>query len=71
LIEPEPELTEAIGAAPHERSAERSALRNGHRALDQTTTAGDLELRILKPRTGLSRRCRSGAGEWIRHCSPW
>jgi transposase-like protein len=71
LIEPEPELTEAIGAAPHERSAERSALRNGHRALDQTTTAGDLELRILKPRTGLSRRCWSGAGEWIRHCSPW
>jgi putative transposase len=28
----EAELTEAIGAAPHERSAERAAQRNGHRA---------------------------------------
>jgi putative transposase len=48
----EAELTEAIGAAPHERSAERSNLRNGHRSRTLTTTAGDLELRIPKLRTG-------------------
>jgi putative transposase len=48
----EAELTDAIGAAPHERSAERSNLRNGHRVRTLTTTAGDLELRIPKLRTG-------------------
>jgi putative transposase len=48
----EAELTEAIGAAPHERSAERAAQRNGHRSRILTTTAGDLELRIPKLRTG-------------------
>jgi transposase-like protein len=48
----EAELTEAIGAAPHERSAERSAQRNGHRARTLTTTAGDPELRIPKLRAG-------------------
>jgi putative transposase len=48
----EAELTEAIGAAPHERSAERSAQRNGHRPRTLSTTAGDLELRIPKLRTG-------------------
>jgi putative transposase len=48
----EAELTEAIGAAPHERSAERSNLRNGHRSRTLTTPAGDLELRIPKLRTG-------------------
>jgi putative transposase len=48
----EAELTEAIGAAPHERSAERTAQRNGHRMRTLTSTAGDLELRIPKLRTG-------------------
>jgi hypothetical protein len=48
----EAELTEVFGAAPHDRSAERSAQRNGHRARILTTTAGDLELRIAKLRTG-------------------
>src|SRR5882757_1873449 len=48
----EAELTDAIGAAPRERSAERSNLRNGHRVRTLTTTAGDLELRIPKLRTG-------------------
>jgi Transposase, Mutator family len=64
----EAELTDAIGAAPHERSAERINQRNGHRTRNLTTTAGDLELRIPKPRTGsffpapLERRRR------VRHC---
>jgi putative transposase len=48
----EVELTEAIGAAPHERSVERTAQRNGHRPRVLTTTAGDLELRVPKLRTG-------------------
>jgi putative transposase len=48
----EAELTEAIGAAPHERSGERVNQRNGYRARTLTTTAGDLELRIPKLRTG-------------------
>ena len=48
----EAELTAVIGAAPHERSPQRAAQRNGHRARTLTTTAGDLELRIPKLRTG-------------------
>jgi putative transposase len=48
----EAELTDLIGAAPHQRSAERSNLRNGHRTRVLSTTAGDLELRIPKLRTG-------------------
>jgi putative transposase len=48
----EAELTAVIGAAPFQRSAERVAQRNGHRARVLTTTAGDLDLRIPKLRTG-------------------
>ena len=48
----EAELTETIGAALHERTASRTALRNGHRTRVLSTTAGDLELRIPKLRTG-------------------
>ena len=48
----EAELTETIGAALHERSESRTALRNGHRTRTLSTTAGDLELRIPKLRTG-------------------
>jgi putative transposase len=48
----EAELTDTIGAAVHERSDTRTNLRNGHRARTLTTTAGDLELRIPKLRTG-------------------
>jgi putative transposase len=60
----EAELTEVISAVPHQRSAERSNLRNGHRTRTLSTTAGDLELRIPKLRTGSffpslsERRCR-------------
>jgi putative transposase len=46
------ELTAVIGAGPHERTAERTAQRNGHRPRTLTTTAGDLELRIPKLRAG-------------------
>lgn len=48
----EAELTDSIGAGPHERSAERSNQRNGHRTRILSTTAGDLELKIPKLRTG-------------------
>ncbi len=48
----EAELTEAIGAGLHERTESRTAQRNGHRTRTLSTTAGDLELRIPKLRTG-------------------
>ena len=45
------ELTAGTGAGPWERSPERIAQRNGSRSRT-LTTAGDLELRIPKLRTG-------------------
>ncbi len=48
----EAELTTLIGAAPGERSAERTALRNGHRPKLLSTPAGDVEVAIPKLRTG-------------------
>jgi transposase-like protein len=41
-----------IGAAPYERSATRSAVRNGTRARTLSTTSGDLNLKIPKLRQG-------------------
>jgi putative transposase len=46
------ELTALIGAGPHERTASRTNLRNGSRPRTISTTAGDLELRIPKLRSG-------------------
>jgi putative transposase len=48
----EVEATEAIGAAPYERSEARTAQRNGHRSRLLTTKAGDVELAIPKLRRG-------------------
>jgi transposase-like protein len=46
------ELTAFVGAAPRERTPDRTAQRNGSRPRTLTTTAGDLELRIPKLRAG-------------------
>src|SRR4051794_27139904 len=46
------ELTSVIGAGPWEHSAERSGVRNGYRPRVLSTAAGDLELSILKLRSG-------------------
>src|SRR5207342_628637 len=46
------ELTAVIGAGPWERSSERTTQRNGSRSRTLSTTAGDLELRIPKLRSG-------------------
>lgn len=46
------EATSVIGAGRFERTAERTAQRNGTRSRVLTTTAGDLDLRIPKLRTG-------------------
>lgn len=46
------EATAFIGAAPYERSEGRVAVRNGSRARTLSTTAGDLDLRIPKLRSG-------------------
>ena len=48
----EAELTSVIGSEPHERTDTRTTQRNGHRARTLSSTAGDLELRIPKLRTG-------------------
>lgn len=46
------EAASVIGAEPYERTAERTATRNGARLRTLSTTAGDLELRIPKLRQG-------------------
>jgi len=46
------ELTEAIGAGPHERTETRTNQRNGRRSRVLSTPAGDVELRIPKVREG-------------------
>jgi transposase-like protein len=48
----EAELTAVIGAGPHQRTDARTGMRNGHRARTVTTTAGDLELKIPRLRSG-------------------
>lgn len=45
-------MTAVIGAAPFERAEGRVAQRNRHRPRTLTATAGDLDLRIPKLRTG-------------------
>jgi putative transposase len=46
------EVTEVIGAEPHERTPARTNQRNGHRARLLSTKAGDVELKIPKLRQG-------------------
>lgn len=46
------ELTQAIGAGPHERTETRTNHRNGARSRVLSTPAGDVELRIPKVREG-------------------
>jgi putative transposase len=48
----EAEAAAVIGAGPYERSDDRVAQRNGHRARLLTTPAGDVELAIPKLREG-------------------
>jgi len=48
----EAELTAVTGAYPDQRTQARSAQRNGRRPRAITTTAGDLELKIPRLRTG-------------------
>jgi len=48
----EAELTAVIGAHPHQRTEARTAQRNGHRLRTLASTAGDLELKIPRLRTG-------------------
>lgn len=48
----EADVTEHLGAAPYERSLERTAYRNGHRLRELETRAGTLTLAIPKLRQG-------------------
>ena len=65
----EAELTDVIGAGRHERCAERTNQRNGHRTRTLTTTAGDLELRIPKLRTGSFFPRTRGVEGCLRSCA--
>ena len=46
------EATSVVGAAPHERTEDRTTLRNGTRPKTVSTTSGDLTVRIPKLRQG-------------------
>jgi transposase-like protein len=60
----ETEVSTQIGAAPYERSSERSAYRNGYRTRRWDTRVGTIELKIPKVTAGAySPRCWSPAGE--------
>lgn len=48
----ESEVTAKVGAAPHERSAERTTYRNGYRPRRWDTRLGTLELQVPKVREG-------------------
>jgi len=48
----EAEVTQKIGAEPHERSAERTSYRNGHRDRRWDTRLGTLTLQVPKVREG-------------------
>jgi transposase-like protein len=48
----EAEAQGVVGAGPWERSEARTSVRNGSRPRTLSTTAGDLQLRIPKLRTG-------------------
>ena len=58
------EATERVGAAPYERTQDRTNERNGHRPRMLTTKAGDVELREGQPLAlcadnGAQVRCRT------------
>src|SRR5262245_12543574 len=46
------EVSARLGAEPHERSADRTGYRNGHRERDWDTRAGTIELAIPRTRRG-------------------
>jgi transposase-like protein len=48
----EADVTERLGAAPYERTAERTGLRNGHRLRPLESRLGTIELAIPKLRSG-------------------
>jgi putative transposase len=64
------EATEFNGAAPFERTGDRTTHRNGSRPRTLTATAGDTNLKIPKLLSGsFFRRCWSGAGQRPRRPS--
>jgi putative transposase len=68
----EAELTSVIGAAPNQRTPERLAQRNGHRARLLATTAGIWSCGSPSCGSGRSSpRCWSDAGGSTRRCSRW
>jgi transposase-like protein len=69
----EADVTERLGAGPHERTPERLGQRNGHRGRLFDSRVGALELAIPRLRSGSYflvgariRRSRSSARPWTR-----
>lgn len=48
----ESEMTDHLGAEPHERTEERTGRRNGHYERELTTRVGSIELRVPRARDG-------------------
>jgi len=46
------QLTDQLGAAPYERTEDRTAHRNGFRERDLTNRIGTITLRVLRHRNG-------------------
>lgn len=51
----EAEMTEHLGAAPHERTSSRRGVRNGYYERDLTLRVGTIELRVPRDREGTFR----------------
>ena len=52
----ESEMTDHVGAQPHERTEERTGRRNGHYERGLTTRVGSIELRVPRARDGTYSR---------------
>ncbi len=66
------EVTEAIGAAPYERTDKRVTSRNGVREREWDTRVGTIGLAIRKlARAAISRRCSNGASGTNGSCWRW
>jgi transposase-like protein len=65
----EAEMTEHLGAAPHERTSRRRGHRNGYYERDLTLRVGTIELRVPRDRDGTFRtelfeRISATSGRW-------
>src|SRR5207245_1937373 len=66
------EVSDLVGAEPHERTAGRTTYRNGYRDREWDTRVGTLELQIPSSARGpTSRACSSLAADMSARCFRW